>query len=62
MTRQERRFLIVFLVVLIAQSTLGWKFDDELFLRTVLFYGDTAVGTALLAFALAIEAKDGGEP
>jgi hypothetical protein len=62
MRRDERRFLIVLSVAVIAQSTVGWKLDDQTFLRTVLFYADTAVGMALLAFALAIEATDSGDP
>jgi hypothetical protein len=62
MRRDERRFLIVLSVAVIALSTVGWKLDDQTFLRTVLFYGDTAVGMALLAFALAIEPKDGEKP
>lgn len=62
MRRDERRFLIVLSVAVIALSTVGWKLDEQTFLRTVLFYGDTAVGMSLLAFALAIEPKDDGEP
>ena len=62
MRQAERRFLIVLSVAVIAQSTVGWKLDDETFLRTVLFYADTVVGMALLAFALAIEPTDIGEP
>ena len=62
MRRDERRFLIALSVAVIALSTVGWKLDDQTFLRTVLFYGDTAVGMALLAFALAIEPKDGEKP
>ena len=62
MRRDERQFLIVLSVAVIALSTVGWKLDDQTFLRTVLFYGDTAVGMSLLAFALAFEPKDHGEP